>query len=54
MEPTHLSLLEFRRSALPALQEGKKGASPETAQRAEQEDVKESVKSRVVSGSQTT
>ncbi|KAL4420893.1 hypothetical protein ABPG77_001234 [Micractinium sp. CCAP 211/92] len=36
------------------LEEGKKGASPETAQRAEQEDVKESVKSRVVSGSQTT
>lgn len=36
------------------LEEGKKGASPEAAQRAEDADVKESVKSRVVAGSQTT
>lgn len=36
------------------MQEGKKGASPEAAQRAEDADVKESVKSRVVAGSQTT
>ncbi|KAL4443347.1 hypothetical protein ABPG75_011084 [Micractinium tetrahymenae] len=36
------------------MEEGKKEASPETARRAEDADVKESVKSRVVSGSQTT
>lgn len=40
--------------ACPAAQEGKKDASPEAAQRADDVDVKESVRSRVVSGSQTT
>jgi hypothetical protein len=36
------------------LQEGKKEASPETKARAEDQDVKEAVRSRVVSGSQTS
>ena len=35
-------------------QEGAKEASPEAAKRAEEPDVKDSVKSRVVSGSQTS
>lgn len=38
----------------PAPQEGKKDASPEAAQRADDQDVKDSVKSRVVAGSQTS
>lgn len=35
-------------------QEGAKEASPEAAKRADEQDVKDSVKRRVVSGSQTS
>lgn len=52
-----LERLHAQRVCWPACcgaQEGKKDASPEARERAEDEDVQEAVKSRVVSGSQTT